>query len=108
MLNKNDLSSLFEFFGPLKKNIRIDLNNLCYVKSDDKYVEFYLINNNDMDKVLFRASLKSIQDQIKDEIQFVRIHRSYLINTKYILSYSRENEIEIGVHPNKIILPVSK
>lgn len=65
----------------LKSKVVIDANNLLYVKSDGHYLEFYCngkgkpeIDRNTMTNIL----------EILPSNQFVRTHRSYIVNIKYV------------------------
>lgn len=80
-----------------KQTLFLDTNTLLYVKGDGHSTQLYCI-----DKTL--PCTKSIQE-LKDELSndFYQIHRSYLINTRYLTSVScYEAELISGV---KIPIP---
>jgi len=69
--------NLIEFLTLNNKN-KVYLDSLKFVKSDGNYLEFYL----DDKKILDRNKLKDIEENLPTN--FVRIHRSYIINKNYI------------------------
>ena len=77
--------------------VKIKYDDINYVKAEDNYTTIYL---ND-DDLLASMNLKVLSEKLPTE-QFVRIHRSYLINIKKIerishrFVYINEQEIPIG------------
>ena len=59
--------------------------DILYIKSDHVYLEINMKNNK---KVIIRSSLNDVIDKLSDK--FIRVHRSYIVNTYYLL------EIEIA------------
>ncbi len=62
------------------RKIKVAVSDLLFFKADDNYVEIYIKTSNGFRKELFRQTLKNIQDQLKNQEHFARIHRSYLVN----------------------------
>ena len=58
-----------------------------YVKSDGNYIEFYLKN----DKFLDRNKMKVLEEKLP--ANFVRIHKSYIINKNYIKTTSSKSVV---------------
>lgn len=54
---------------------KVNLADIQYIKSDSEYVTFYTVNG----KIMVYQSLKSLEDSLP-ESQFMRVHRSYIIN----------------------------
>lgn len=66
----------------LKNKKKVYLEELQFIKSDGNYVEFHLIER----KTLDRNKLKTILSQLPPN--FVRVHRSYIVNKNEIESFS--------------------
>lgn len=57
----------------------IDIPEIMYIESDEKYAEIYTKN----DKYIIRESMKSLEEKL-DLSVFIRIHRCYIVNINYI------------------------
>jgi len=80
-----------------KGNHRISLNEILYIKADHVYVEIVCENS----KFLCRYSLSELLENINHP-DFVRCHRSYVVNSRKITTYT-SSKIWIG----EAIVPVS-
>lgn len=69
--------NLIEFLT-LNNKSKVYLDSLKFVKSDGNYLEFHL----DEKKIVDRNKLKNLEENLPTN--FVRIHRSYIINKNYI------------------------
>lgn len=58
----------------------VELNDIIYCKSDNNYTNFYLVGDN---KLLVSRTLKEFDDLLS-ESGFLRVHQSYLVNSKQI------------------------
>lgn len=63
--------------------IRLNVKDLLFIKSDADYTEIFI----DKKKYLSSEPLKFWVDYL-DELQFVRIHKSYIVNTSMISKVS--------------------
>lgn len=70
----------------MRKKIMFD--DVLYIKSDDNYSVFFLKDK----KILVRIPLKNLAEELEDK-RFFRIHRSYMINTDKIQSFSNNTVI---------------
>ena len=61
----------------------MQLSEIIRCKSDNNYTTFYLENGQ---KTLVSKTLKYFADMLKEH-HFLRVHQSYLINTKYIKEF---------------------
>lgn len=106
-LNKNDISVALETMSqklPLRFKIRgphgvkfLNMNEILFFKSDGSYIEIHT-----QDKTIVqRKLLKQIEDDLPSN--FIRIHRSYLINKNYV----KQQSTQYLVIRNEI-LPVSR
>ncbi len=72
-----------------KKNIKVLLSDILYIESLKDYVKMHLKN----EKLLFKHGLTAFEPKLNK--QFLRIHRSYIINAENITAYTK-NDVEIG------------
>jgi two-component system LytT family response regulator len=83
----------------------VPVNEIIYFESDGNYVNVYLA---DQSKIMVSALLKEYEDLLNKN-GFFRVHRSYLINMKYIRSFEKaeggtvilENHVKIPVASRK-------
>ena len=69
------------------KIIVVNLDEIIRCKSDNNYTTFYF---KDGQKILVSKTLKYYADMLK-EYQFLRVHQSHLINTKYIKEFIKSD-----------------
>lgn len=81
----------------------VDTDNIIYVEADSNYSIFHL---NDDRKLVISKPLKEFED-ILDASDFVRIHKSALINLQYVNSYSNKHGSEVMLK-NNVALPISR
>lgn len=102
----------FTLNGEGKESIAIQLDQIIYFQSSDNYVDIYLAKEmNPGKRIIFRCTLKSIEEQLADFPQFIRIHRSFLVNTQYIAYSSGWNirkQIEMSFRDYQVSIPVSR
>lgn len=92
-----------------KESLSFLKDHIVYFKSDDNYVDIYSIDNEVIKKSTLRTSLSAIERQLTKESNFSRVHRSYIINTRFLTNYLRKSsEVEIILRDEKILIPVSK
>ncbi|KAF0130288.1 MAG: two-component system response regulator [Bacteroidetes bacterium] len=82
------------------KLIRIELADIKYVESQHEYIKIHLVNSN---PVMTQMSLKSIEEQLPSN-QFMRVHRSFIVNLAKILVIERNRIVFDG----KVYIPVSE
>lgn len=107
--DKDRSASLFEFKGSGKGTASVELDKVIYIKSDDNYVDIFLVGESGrLSTMVHRATLASMEEQLQAESQFMRIHRSYIINIQYLDKSSDKNTIKVRVNDQGFELPVSK
>ncbi|MDJ1499465.1 LytTR family DNA-binding domain-containing protein [Xanthocytophaga agilis] len=74
--------SQFIFFREDGVDHRVHIDEITYVKSLQNYVQVYFRDNRHM---IVHKTLKSLQETLPAE-KFIQIHRSYLVQSKYIAS----------------------
>lgn len=93
---KSEDSSGFRTYFEIKKNgrlLKVLTENIMYIQSEGNYLELYT----EKTKFLFRATMNSIEKELSKH-QFIRIHRSLLINKFYIDSCFYLGNSEYKVH----------
>jgi len=72
-------NNFFEF-----DNFRIALDALYYIKSEGNYSTFFYMSEGEVRKKMIRISLKDVEDKFDSQNQFVRCHKSYIVNLEKI------------------------
>jgi DNA-binding LytR/AlgR family response regulator len=90
----------FLFIKSEYKIIRIELKTIKYVEGMSEYVR---IHRDNAKSIMSLLSLKSLEEQLPED-QFMRVHKSYIINLKKIT----EIESNIIVCADGFTIPVSK
>ncbi|NDI99304.1 LytTR family transcriptional regulator [Flavobacterium sp. LaA7.5] len=83
----------------LKNKVKIHLGNLMYIKSEDHYLNFIPFEGK---KQFIRGKISEIVEELPPN--FVKCHRSYIVNTNYIETSSSKGIILT----NKEQIPVSR
>ncbi len=79
-------------------NIRILLNDILYIEGSGNYIHIYTQEK----KIISRQSLENVSDHLPEH-QFIRAHRSYIINIHAVKSITSKS-VTIG----NIEIPVSR
>jgi DNA-binding LytR/AlgR family response regulator len=66
---------------------KVHLSEILYIEALDDYIKIYRKNK---PRLVARSSLKNILSQLP-ESEFIRVHRSYVINTNHVESISLKN-----------------
>ncbi len=67
-----------------KENILIDVNKLIYTSITGNYASFFINTEKGIKELILRNTLSNICNQISDYPNFIRCHKSYIINSKFI------------------------
>ncbi|WP_422106818.1 LytR/AlgR family response regulator transcription factor [Winogradskyella sp.] len=90
-------------------SLELNINEILYIKSDNNYVDIHLFTGNERKKILFRCSLKNIEDQLVNPLSPIfKCHRQYLININYVKiknSKTRNASVQLVNYEDEI--PVS-
>ena len=82
----------------LNNKSKVYLDELTYVKSDGNYLEFY----HNGERIMDRNKLKTVLEELPPN--FVRVHKSYIINKNYVQAH---NSAKVILKPN-IEIPLSR
>ncbi len=80
----------------------VKVEQISHCKSDGNYTEVFL---NDGQKVVISRQLQFLKDKLNPQ-QFIRVHRSYLVNLNYIKKYLRGRGGSL-IMQNGEVIPVS-
>ncbi len=87
------------------EGLRISLNDLVAIKSEDNYIEVSYLNRDVVKKQLIRNKLSKIEADIPD---LLRTHRSYLINPSHFQQFKMDSGKLSLLLTSEIVIPVSK
>jgi hypothetical protein len=77
-------------------NFTFDPRKIIYISSDDNYVSVFYFEGESVKKVLIRGTLKAVEKDLKRNYQFIRCHRSYIVNMLYfkrIIGHSQNQKL---------------
>jgi len=83
--------------------ILVHINNIIYLEAKSNYTIIHTIENK---QILISKTLKTLEPLFSQDV-FLRIHRSYLVNNKYIIKIKKQLSTTILLE-NKVELPVSR
>lgn len=93
-----NVKSYLVLVGKLKSDrLKINIEDLYYIKSSDNYCEIKYIMEEKINIDLFRVSIRDLETQIQND-NILRVHKSYILNLNYISS------IEGNINNTKAIL----
>lgn len=72
-----------------RKQIKVNLDDVLYIQSLKDYIQIHLTDG----KHIVKHSISSFQEKLSDN--FIRVHRSYIVNLDKINAYST-TDVEIG------------
>jgi len=86
--------------------LNLNLEDIVYVKAEGNYVEIFLKNGN---KSLKRLTMKSLESILQTHTNFIKTHRSYLVNMDQIASISGNAQgYKLQLKSYSSIVPVSR
>ena len=91
------------------ENIKFNLEQLLFIKSDGNYIEVYTKTNNEIKIQLYRFSIQSIEDKLINYPYIIRTHRTYLVNIKNI-SHTKGNvrNYQLYFEGTELSIPVAR
>jgi two-component system, LytTR family, response regulator len=81
----------------------VELNDIIFLKAEGSYANIFFKDGN---KVIVSKNLKDYEDQLTLEEGFFRTHRSFLVNTNYIIQVSSDGSEATMV--NQSIINISR
>ncbi|HQD46011.1 MAG TPA: LytTR family DNA-binding domain-containing protein [Kaistella sp.] len=91
----------------------LNISDIRYIKGEGPYSEVFMIDGS---KHLVSRNLKNFEDVLLTNKNFLRIHRSYIVNFQEAISYSKSDngwlnlkgDISIPISPDKVNLILEK
>lgn len=85
----------------------IELQQICYMKADGSYTKIYL---KDDTKITSSRSLKYFEQTLLDHPNFIRCHKSFIVNISEVTEYIKSdgghlvvnNKHEVSLSPDKV------
>lgn len=81
----NNLSQDFLFFNVNKKQVKIYLDEIEYIESQKEYVKIV----SSAQTILTKYSITQLENELPAK-EFIRTHRSFIVNRKKILSFTHQ------------------
>jgi DNA-binding LytR/AlgR family response regulator len=81
-----------------RKLVRIPYENIIYIESLADYIKVHSTQNGE---VISKEKISATEEKLSDE--FIRIHRSFIVNRQKITSFNN-NEVEL----NTVILSIGR
>jgi len=104
--NTADYTITFESDNKKEKPITLNSEELVYIKSNGNYIE--IASKNGLKTHLIRNSLNNVESKLSEK-DFLKIHRSYIVNTKLIDSLVISgSSYAIKIKDSDLRLPVSR
>ena len=86
--------------------VRMPVGNILYFKSEDNYIFLYYKSDHEVKKELIRNNLKKLEQDLNLP-NFIRIHRSYMINTQNLVSILRTSQgyrVKMDATPDQVLV----
>lgn len=95
--------------GEGKNTLEIIPDQVIFIKSDDNYVEIVQADKTGgTTTTVFRARLKSVARQLHSHSQFIRVHRSYLVNLQFLEKKGQRDSVLLKYGTWTKEIPVSR
>ena len=92
ILKKIRKKKAFVHFKHLGKDVKIESDKIHFIKSDGNYLEIHTENK----VYLYRSSFENFISSLPDSIEYLRIHRSYLVRIDAIQEKSKKQLIVLN------------
>jgi len=90
-------------------NFRIQVSEIVYARSADNYVEIGYHDNDTVKKKMIRNTLRNIEKQLQEFNNFIRTHRTSLVNIQHVNKLNKNfNNYWLSLDNTKETIPVSR
>jgi hypothetical protein len=90
-------------------NFRILVSKIAFVRSADNYVEIGYQDGSEVKKKMIRNTLKGVENQLREFNNFIRTHRTSLVNVQYIKKFNKNfNTYWLSLDKTDETIPVSR
>jgi DNA-binding LytR/AlgR family response regulator len=91
------------------ENFSLLIGEVAFIKSADNYVEIVYKESGEYKKKLIRTTLKNLESQIRQYTNFIRCHRTCIVNVHFIEKLNRNaNNFWLNIKGYDEMLPVSR
>jgi two-component system LytT family response regulator len=98
----SNLKSKKIFFPDKNVHHAIEIDSIIYIESAASYSNIYTINRT----IKISKNLSYMQNLLSEYPEFIRVHRSYIINRNHIINFKRGVDSSLTV-TNNYIIPIS-
>lgn len=96
----NDRTSIKKITLPSGQGYRlVDIDDIIHIEADSNYSVFHLSN---LEKIAVSKILKDYEE-ILPESRFVRIHKSSIVNLKFVKEYNNKNGLQVVLNNGEAI-----
>ena len=109
-LENNGAKELVTIYSEGKSSkLSVRYSDIISVQSADNYVEIYYLDNEIVEKKLIRNTLKNIEEQLSKHPEFIRCHRTSLVNMSHVAKLERNyGSYQLKMKNIDLELPVSR
>lgn len=109
--NNNNISNRYIEFNSMNGdgNFSLLLSKILFIKSADNYVEFHYLEEAQHKTKLMRNTLRNIETKFKGNPQFIRCHRTCIVNINCIAKFDTNcSTHNLTLKGSDQIIPVSR
>jgi len=77
------------FSANKSEKLSLKYKNIILIKSADNYIEIFYLENDSTEKKLIRNTLKDIEFQLVHQTNFIRCHRTSIVNLAFVEKLTR-------------------
>lgn len=91
------------------EKLELTSNHFLYAEASDNYTNIHFLENEKLQKVLFRLPIKNLEAQTAIEEAIFRCHKSFLVNLAQVAHISGNAQgYKLHLHNSTIEIPVSR
>jgi hypothetical protein len=92
-----------------KEQYELNPVSILCVQANDNYVTLFYESSETVKKVLFRATLKALEEQLSQQSNFYRCHKSYIVNVNNVFKVSGNAQgYKLHLSDLEFVVPVSR
>ena len=95
--------------GNPKNNYMFNPRNIICISSNDNYITVVTIKGDVVNKMHIRGTLKAVESDLKKNSQFLRCHKCFIVNLKYVdRAAGNVQNMKLILSKSDIEIPVSR
>jgi hypothetical protein len=88
---------------------KFNLQNILFIQSSANYLEVVYLENNNMKRRVVRQTLKEVESKLEHQSDFVRCHKSFIVNLFHVERFSGNAQgYKLHIKNHEQIIPVSR